>query len=520
MLNKRNIAVVLVCLLVVSMLSGSIAFAANINKGDKAIEDVKDRIDKIEKKGKVNRGQIRSLIQAIRKLDENLYTKESWQALEKAIEQAEAVLKKSKPTQGELEAVLTAIIKAFRALVIQPLKAVGEVMAMIEALPSQDNITLAHKPIVIEARSAYEALSKREKALVVNLYKLEQAEEKISQLEFKLDLEQLETVGGRPEPVPPEYVPLFQYMDEGAVIPALSQDYIPQGVAYIPQRDWLIGTMHYDKKDRPSILVVLDRKTGKLVKAFNLYLDSANMYNGHAGGVAVSKRNIWIASGEKVYRFDLMDVVRKNHNERLIAKSIHDVETRASFVGYNDGILWVGEFTIEKSHKDHSKYPNKEAHHMNNRDGEEYLAWTVGYRLENDNFPTDGMPDYILSHTNRIQGIDFSKDNIYLSHSYGRTNNSYIYRYDNVLKEPPHREVTLNGQEVPLWFLDGKSNKKRIALPPLSEDIALYHNYLYIMFESGADKYRTATNKYPLDRIQVLDITKFDYIEEVQAIIN
>ncbi len=319
-----------------------------------------------------------------------------------------------------------------------------------------------------------------------------------------LNLNQLETVGSKNKPIPFEYSLFFNCVTAGPVIPALSQNYIPQGLTYLPEKNWLIGTIYANQKDTPTVLFVIDNNSGKLIKAFNLYLDSKTIYTGHAGGVTVSKRHLWIASDAKVYRFDLDEVVGQAYNSKLIAESIHDVETRASFISYHEGYLWVGEFTLEKSHADYLKYPHKESHHIKSSSGNEYLAWTVGYRLENDNFPADGHPEGILAHINKIQGLAFSEDAIFLSQSYGRANNSYLYGFNNILKDKEDLAVNLNGKKVPLWFLELNKKPKKITLPPLAEGIVLAKDELYIMFESGADKYRTATNKYPLDRIYLL----------------
>lgn len=319
-----------------------------------------------------------------------------------------------------------------------------------------------------------------------------------------LNLNQLETVGNKTKPIPFEYSLFFNYATAGPVIPALNQNYIPQGLTYLPEKNWLIGTIYANQKNTPTVLFVIDNSSGKLIKAFNLYLDSETIYAGHAGGVTVSERHLWIASDGKVYQFDLDAVIDQTQNTKLIAKSVYDVETRASFISYYEGYLWVGEFTLEKSHSDYLKYPHKESHHIKSSSGKEYLAWTVGYRLENDNFPADGYPEGILAHINKIQGLTFSEDSIYLSQSYGRANNSYLYDFHNILNDKEDMSVDLNGKKVPLWFLELNKRPKKITLPPLAEGIVLAEDKLYIMFESGADKYRTTTNKYPLDRIQIL----------------
>jgi hypothetical protein len=153
---------------------------------------------------------------------------------------------------------------------------------------------------------------------------------------------------------------------------------------------------------------------------------------------------------------------------------------------------------------------------MTNREGKEYKAWSVGYKLSDstengikaeamvkDSYAT---PDVILSITERIQGMAASEDKIILSQSYGRTNKSSLFIYDNPISGKPHSAVNLNGKMVPVYFLDGKLGCEKVQAPPMTEGLAYADGKLYILFESGADKYANGGGKDPTENVWTMII--------------
>ena len=102
-----------------------------------------------------------------------------------------------------------------------------------------------------------------------------------------------------------------------------------------------------------------------------------------------------------------------------------------------------------------------------------------------------------------------SRNGVILSTSYGRANDSVLYRYEYPLKEDLHAFVTVEGKQVSLWFLDAHTAKPRQSVEaiPMPEGIVEIQKELYVLFESGADKYRYTTT-YPMDRMLKIDMKK------------
>lgn len=312
----------------------------------------------------------------------------------------------------------------------------------------------------------------------------------------------------------PAYQDLWDISVEGPIIPGLAQDLIPQGITYYKKKDWLL-IVNYLDYGRPGTLTVVDATTEKLVKSVLLYNPDGTPYTGHAGGLTISQDHVWIASENDLFPFRISDLVNAPDNGEIRFLHQIPVPVDAAYSVYDEGILWVGEFFEAKN------YPTNPEHHMKARTGVMHHAWMVGFDLppSTDMLTTDqwnkqsgqpAVPDYVLSTTDKVQGAIVQKKGVTLSISYGRGNDSILYRYEHPLKEKPHDYVEMGGKMVPLWFLDGAQSKPResIAAIPMSEGIVADHpKNLYVVFESGANKYRYTTT-YPMERILKIDLKR------------
>ena len=264
-----------------------------------------------------------------------------------------------------------------------------------------------------------------------------------------------------------------------------------------------------------SVLFAVDMTSGAMVGEFYLKNMNGTYYTGHAGGVAITEKTVYISDGSKLRRIPLSVLSKVGRSGDVTFVEEISVPVRASFCNVSGGILWVGDFQYGTS------YPTDEFRHMTNRAGTTYYAWAVGYELdpstENELKPSAKVkgsyatPDRILSITDRIQGMAYLPEvgQIALSQSYGRTNNSTLYFYDDPMADAAHANVTLNGVSVPVWFLDGKLKNKTMPALPMSEGLANVNGVLYVLFESGANKYRLDRGKLPTDMVYAVDITKY-----------
>ncbi|WP_249716682.1 lamin tail domain-containing protein [Paenibacillus sp. J31TS4] len=290
------------------------------------------------------------------------------------------------------------------------------------------------------------------------------------------------------------------------------QGLIPQGMAYLAETDWLLLTA-YRENGASSVLSVVDRESGQLVKTVSLYKNETTPYTGHAGGLTVSQSHVWVSSEKSAYGMAIEDLKNAADGGKLVFRETIRTETNASFTTYADGVLWVGEFA-------RFDFKTDDSHHRRDRQGTESSAWVTGYRLDsNDTIApssrtgTGGAaaPDLILQIPNEIQGMAVTGDAILLSQSYGRTIESSLLTYTLPREEPPHAYTDRFGAPVPIWFLDEQNRKSTVILPPMSEGIAQSGTDLYILFESGAEAYRDGF--YPVDRLYRMNLQELLALE-------
>ncbi len=300
------------------------------------------------------------------------------------------------------------------------------------------------------------------------------------------------------------------------IVPGLNEGFIQQGMDYWEERGWMLISCYNSNSSLNSVLFAVDIETGKFMGEYYLRNMNGDAYKGHAGGVAVTKKNVFISDGKKLYRIPLSDLDAAKQCGSICFRESISVPVNASFCNYSGGILWVGDFHLESA-----GYTTASYRHMINRFGEQFKAWTVGYILDEtteNEFKTSALvsgsyatPDYIFSISDRVQGMTYvpEKGRIVLSTSYGRKNQSGIYSYKDPRSDAAHTTAKLNGVDVPVWFLDGKEQSRQFYLSlPMSEGIANVNGKVYILFESGAKKYRLDGGKLPTDMVYALDITK------------
>lgn len=310
------------------------------------------------------------------------------------------------------------------------------------------------------------------------------------------------------------YASFNKLADPSYLIPALNQYFVPQGMDVWDDMGWLMISGYFTESaySSCSVLLAIDMKTGEYIGEYYLKNADGSNHTGHAGGVAITSKNLFISNSSKLYRIPLDDIKAANGIGDIKIVDEIKVPVRASFCNYSGGILWVGDFYESKS------YQTDKFRHMKNRDGSMYYAWCVGYKLtdetENEIAPSSNLssfeyatPDIILSIREKVQGFTVVSDSyIALSCSYGRKNDSYIHLYKNILNTEAHSSYTLNGKEIPLWYLDSKTGCTSYKCMPMSEGIASYDGKLFILYESGADKYRNGGGKNPTDSVWTMNM--------------
>ena len=274
-------------------------------------------------------------------------------------------------------------------------------------------------------------------------------------------------------------------------------------------------------------------------------------YRGHAGGVAVAGKYVWVASGFTLRGYDLDEIKAfiKDTNtqanavkglpksmDQLPAKDIYmvksyPVDSRASFVSFDGKYLWVGDYT-RKNCKNSGVPVN---HHKQFK----HLGWVAGYLVDKDGCPTSNTsysftykekqrtvnkPDVVLAIRRRAQGIAICGDYIALSVSCG-TKKSKLEIYKNPLVKDKNKKDDKKGSVTykvggTKYTVEGYnlSKKKRVnviskPLPAQIQDLEFDGKKLYATFLCNAGKYKerhqnekivTSKNFYIIDFEQLV----------------
>jgi hypothetical protein len=285
---------------------------------------------------------------------------------------------------------------------------------------------------------------------------------------------------------------LAQLVRRSWVTPGLRTPFVPQGITWLPASRQFALTFHDPSKAYPSRLVVVDAHgRGAVVKDVDLVDDDGDVYDGHAGGLTVHGKHLWISSGGRVLRFDLK-AVRSSSRAPLRASAHFLSDSKGSFASSDGTFLWVGEFA-------HPKHGYEVAdHHRCSRDPEKF-AWVAGYRIGANGQPTsrgrydvDGdtvvRPDRVVFIRQRVQGMAMAKGLVALSISFG-SGNSKLALYSSPFSAGGF-EVDLPRGTTRGFVVNGDNHLGTVAMLAGSQDLEWNGRGLLVGFEGGCDKYR------------------------------
>lgn len=277
------------------------------------------------------------------------------------------------------------------------------------------------------------------------------------------------------------------------LVPGQTEDMIPQGLTYLPEKDWVLVSS-YDKSEKnPSVVFALERETGDFVAQFNLYTPEGEPWKCHAGGIAVSDYNLYVTSDSGVAYFPLSDLDVESGTVKDIAyKGALNFgqlgKTYSAYISASDGMLWAGNF--------YSNSPLSPALAKMGFIGkdwvwkanDEYYNAILGYKLSGDSSEKEwanleSIKDNASKVVNVdntvdcIQGISFRKidDNIYIM---------YLSRTIDGSIGAAIAAATVDLSEDVIYV--NESNIKLHDNLPGAEGIVFIGDDIHILYESGA----------------------------------
>lgn len=307
-----------------------------------------------------------------------------------------------------------------------------------------------------------------------------------------------------------EYLNVFK---PSFITPGLYEGIIPQGICYNFDMNWIIISGYYEDKALPSMLMIIDADSGSFVKAVKLQNVDGTMYYGHAGGVASSGSYIFVTSDYSARTISIETLEKAKNGDTVQFTSDFKLNTIGSFANVYSEILWVGDF-IESADSARNDVTNVTTLDS----GETFYAYCEGYMLKDGlpkidkiNSTHDGyVPDIMLAIPEQVQGMTRTLSGGFIfSTSYGRKNNSIIKVFNDVTEDDKVGTVTVDGKSVDLYACDELEMKTFYVAPPMSQGIESVNGTIYLLFESGAAKYRSGGGKYPVDTLFKAELTRY-----------
>ncbi len=273
------------------------------------------------------------------------------------------------------------------------------------------------------------------------------------------------------------------------VIPGTSDGYIAQGISYDEEKDAFFLT-GYQNDEQASPIYVVDRSSGECIKTVRMLTPEGEPSHNHAGGISVNGDYVYVAGGRDncLYIYNRQDILGAEDGETVPCIGTFSVEQGeldylgVAFLTIWEGRLYLGEFYREQN------YPTLESHKMTTEAGDYQQALALAFDLsEEAEFGIDPVPVAAYSLPDLVQGMCFDKGKVYLSTSYGAVN-SHIYVYPQE-GNGPRGSIEVLGYTMPLYEYDSGTLLEDMEIAPMSEEIVIVDDELYVLSESASDKY-------------------------------
>ena len=277
------------------------------------------------------------------------------------------------------------------------------------------------------------------------------------------------------------------------LVPGQAEDMIPQGLTYLPEKDWILISS-YDKSEKnPSVIFALDRETGNFTAQFNLYTADGEPWKCHAGGISVSEHSLYVTSDCGVAYFPLSDLdVEKGTVKDIAYKETINFgqlgKTYSAYISISDGILWAGNF-----YSNSSLSPTLAEWGLIGEDwvwkpNDEFYNAILGYELSGGSSEEEWATlkaikdnaSYVINVDNTldcIQGISFRKAD-------GDTYKMYLSRTTGGSLGAAISVATVNISENVIRVTESEFSLNENL--PGAEGIVFVGDELYILYESGA----------------------------------
>ncbi len=272
-------------------------------------------------------------------------------------------------------------------------------------------------------------------------------------------------------------------------MPGTATGFIGQGLDYVEEENAFLCCGYSAKKGEASMVYYV----GADGKATRIDLRNADgsAYRGHTGGIAHYGDYVYITGADGCDVFNLSDFLEKKPEAKKVGEIKSPAGHDPAYVTVHDGKLYEGSFYRA------GNYETPDNERITTPAGDENISLIYVYELgegEGFTYGVNEKPTAAYSARGLVQGMTFRTDNgkdvqMMLSCSWGLST-SHLYFYDLTAIPPvTQHTVAVDGQNVPVYFLDSSCLADTVKAPPMSEEIVYKDGRIFIMNESASNKY-------------------------------
>lgn len=282
----------------------------------------------------------------------------------------------------------------------------------------------------------------------------------------------------------------YAYSEKSFYIPGINENLVPQGLEYDERtQSFFVGGYMSDNTASPVYIV--DKNTGNTTKKVLLANSDGSAFTGHAGGIKVNGDYVYVAGGADhcLYVFSYSQITSAGNGASVKALGTFSTKSdndyiRVSFLSEYNNCLIAGEFY------NGGVYKTQASHKIITKAGDYNQGLAVAYKYSDAEGSVFGLmptPVSAFCLPDKAQGMCIENGKAYLSTSYGLAF-SQIHIYD-VSKLARQDDLKVLDVTLPHYAFDSASliTSKKIA--PMSEELVVVDNKLYIMCESACNKY-------------------------------
>ena len=259
-------------------------------------------------------------------------------------------------------------------------------------------------------------------------------------------------------------------------IPGLSEGFVPQGLTHTEDGAYIF-TGYVGDTNELAIYFVKDGKSTEIIPVD----EEGKRWSGHGGGVAVANNFVYIANeNSQLLQFSLFNLETAKDGEKVEHMAAVTLNNNASFCFVDGESLYVGEFYRA------GDYETQADHAYTTPAGDEHRAWICRYALDSEGFVANWTPNRVISVRDQVQGFAI-KDDVYMLSSSWAVTSSKLDFYKGLTNS--NTTVSINGRDVPIFYLDSSNHTKTLDMPAFSEDLTVVGDRVLVSFESACNKY-------------------------------